>query len=466
MPDSPATQNHIQRAAATALNALILCARFPSIALRLGPQIRQQARAFASEKPFLPAFWDIIEHQAQNNPREPLSPDLLGTRASVSECGFSLEELDEVSRLYCEGPFARIENEQVALHQLQELLISNIGSLPARRSDKILALRDQADFLIKIADASPNDSIAKPISPFAGLANGGLVSVTRIARRPTGIAVFDSGALQGGLPTGASLIIAGPTNVGKSYLTYDFLVKDALLGGTPMLISLEDNEITTQARLQSFLLGRPQEEIAEMDSQALTNALRTRYPQPAIQEAIARMIIWCPNPPPGPSSIINEIGAMEEETGRSVTRFATDYIQNIDLSEYSDRDRHVRLGKASKDLIRLAQDRSKNAIIVSQAKASAYNSKDEFLSTDEALAESAAIGHNAHFILTMKMTKEENLRLIREQDKRSRINLAFTKAKMGVKDAKYAIFDGYRGHWGYFSSKQQREVAWNQLRSA
>lgn len=349
----------------------------------------------------------------------------------------------------------------MARAHLQEILLENLSyitqSLPQKK-DYLIQIKENAAKVLQILQTD-DDSETPVASPFRALADGGNIQNDIFERKPTGIPVFDQGCLKGGLVTGSTLIIAGIMNAGKSFLMTEFLKEDAFLGGTPLICSLEDQLGLTQLRLTSFLLNKNTEKIEKMSSEEITQCFHQKYGKyPEKLKAISRIKIWAPENPPNFMQIIQKIKETEKKENCIITKIGVDYIQNINTDfDKSNDNRTVKLAKSAKALIGFAQKTNKNLIIVSQA-----NLDDKkgvkFLDLNQALAESKAIGHNAQYILTLNVTKNEEERRLIEKDKRVRVNIALRKNKYGDKDAYYAIFNG---QWQFFQYEHQRESAFN-----
>lgn len=173
------------------------------------------------------------------------------------------------------------------------------------------------------------------------------------------------------------------------------------------------------------------------------------------------MRLWAPKEPPTMEKILRKIDEFEEKSGIKITLTALDYIQNLDTSGGGS-NRATQLEMAAKRYISVGAQKGRTSLIVSQAKSSS-DSTDEFLPVKDAMAESFAISHNAHYIFSLRHPAEEITRRMRERDDpRNKINVGLVKNKFGPVGGLYSIFDGKRSKWEFYNTKNEREASWNQ----
>ena len=347
-----------------------------------------------------------------------------------------------------------------AIWKISEKAVAVILKMPAKHADPLANIRDQAQEVIRVTSKDPQDN-SEIIQPFRGLEQGDPLEHMPIVTKPSGIPALDTGILDSGFVNGAGIVLSGQTNIGKSNLTNEFIRASGFIGGTPLQISIEDDKKLTELRWTAFLLGTSTKEVNKMTNEEKTLRLLKKYEkQPWAIAAIERMRLWAPKEPPTMEQILQKIDDYENATGKIMSLVALDYIQNINVDGGSDT-RATKLGNAAKRYFAVGAQRGRTSIIVSQAK-SEITAADEFLSIREAMAESFAISHNAHYVFSLKHPPEEVVRRMREKDDpRAQINLGLPKNKFGPVGGVYAIFDGKRSKWNFFNTANERKAFWN-----
>ena len=349
-----------------------------------------------------------------------------------------------------------------AAWRLSELIVHIIIRLPAQSGDRLTNIRKQALDVVRATEQEGDNDDEEIMQPFAGLEAGDPLSHQPIITKPSGIPAMDSGILNSGFVNGAGIIISGPTNIGKSNLTNEFIRASAFIGGSPLQISIEDDRKLTQLRWTSFLLGIDTKAVNSLTNEEKTALLLKKYEKmPWAIKAIERMRLWAPKEPPTMEKILRKIDEFEEKSGIKITLTALDYIQNLDTSGGGS-NRATQLEMAAKRYISVGAQKGRTSLIVSQAKSSS-DSTDEFLPVKDAMAESFAISHNAHYIFSLRHPAEEITRRMRERDDpRNKINVGLVKNKFGPVGGLYSIFDGKRSKWEFYNTKNEREASWNQ----
>ena len=446
-----------------------LAATHPDAAATLKKDIRLQAQTLLRDEPaprlVLEIILDMLEDQGGSRATDHAAPiDLNGVRRralSQLESGGArvLELIRAINRARHGAGLAGSRRE--AVWRIQEKLIENLANLPSRNTEAQTVMRERIDSAHRILARSPRDE-APSIMPFAGISAGATLDAVNLPRRPSGIPLLDTESLDGGLVAGTSAVIAGFTNVGKTYLAYHLLLEELFAGGAIMVVSLEDDTTLTRLRWYSYLLGKKAREIEQMTATEITGAFLEKYRDtPERLQALERIILWCPGTACAPCAdeICRKIQEEETRHNLSITRFCVDYIQNIDDRPEPGETRTQRLVHAANKLYDFTSRAGKNMFLLSQARINADNTKGEFLEIHDAFAEATAIARNAHYILTLKVPPSEAERRLTSQDKRSKINLATKKTKLGKPHALFSIFNGQK--WFFFNSNHEREQAWN-----
>ena len=429
----------------------------PKALQRFRKEILTQGRVVKKNHPCLMHLIEIILEEGQAH-TQPIAASYLFNRAEPRAETPGEEDFGEIMN-HVRSPGPKAESERETLWRIQERIIENIGLIPSSQTDPLLKARDGIN-RAKIALDVQKTNNGEITQPFKGLDEGLNIENTSLPRRPTGIHILDNGCLQGGQVTGTSAIISGIINVGKTQFTLAFLKADAFLGGTPLYVSCEDGEKLVKLRLMAGFLEVEPSVVEKMTDEEVSQSIRKKFQQePHKLAGISRLLIWCPNEPPTATEICDKINEFESK-GIIITKFAVDYIQNINVQDQPYTNRADQLAGAANQLYKYGENTGKNPIIVSQAKSDAAEKSGDFLSIKDALGDSFAVGRNAHLIITLKTTKEEETRRVLEKDARYRINLGVVKNKFGPKDGLYAIFNGSKSRWQIADTKNEREDIW------
>jgi hypothetical protein len=377
---------------------------------------------------------------------------------AVTENDPRAEDIPEIQKSLQQGKKCA-ESTKEAFNRLQERILANIGALPTKAADGLLALRERNDAAQQVLQHKPTQEI--PIlTPFAGISQGADAQTPNLPRRSCGIKAIDDHSLMGGLVPGTTMLICGFFHAGKTFLLYKFLEEEAYQGGTVLICSLEDNSELTTLRWYAYVLNENIPNISNLSGEQIANRIREKYKsQPHILKALERIHLWCPGTAntPTPQGLCEKIKSIEEELSVTFTRIGIDYIQNIDISKIPGDKRADKLAIAANTLINFTANEQKNSFIVSQGTAESETRNTKFLSAAEGLAEAKAMGRNAHYITTLKITPQEQARKLSSTDKRSCINIAIQKAKLGFPQGFYTIFNGRT--WQFFLSESDRAAA-------
>jgi hypothetical protein len=455
-----------------ALPALASLCKHPELADRYREPLGWAQEALHTKRDLLGLILKIILEQETNF--RAFAPVLISAEAdqiAYSKAGARVGANPEILR-----------EKATAIQQLQQ------AEAPLRETETALVRWIEAEIYSVIAYASFEESanpsknsleealvrhaVLKGIDPISD-DDGGIISIfggTDInlgVRVPLHIPPMDEYILEGGVPRKSTILLTGPSNVGKSRIGLNSLVHNVIYNEVSVLASGEDSWQMTRARAFASLLGITQNRVMAMSEEERNIALEfklhlleSQYRQPGLAQHIrtAFNMKRFKNGTLMPSSIQDLLRKTSDSAGKACSIVMIDYLQcgipngGPRKNEPTDQ----QLERFVREIEDVCVEEDAIAIIIAQAKGEQVGKKQASLVNTT--ARSYAAIQAAQYVLTILQSEEETQRRIETGDHTASLDLVLCKAKDTGLGACYAISSPNTSSYRFFANREERDV--------